>query len=196
MPKGVLCLEDTWWNDVSRPNSVEPILTLLSHWSPYHVPYAHRNVESHVVLFEYLKRWRQRRYERYPILHLAFHGCEQRLLIGDRRVRDNEVTLDELEKALAGGCAGRMIHFSGCNVFDAHGRRLRSFLDRTGALAITGFTKDVNWLDSTVFEALLFGSMQENAFTRSGAHAIERNVRRRSGGMAKLLGFRMVVRSS
>jgi len=194
MPKGIFCLEDNWWNDPTKPCSVEPVLELLRNWSPYHVPYAHRNVESHGGLFEYLAKWKQKRYSKFPILHLAFHGNAQCLIIGDRRVRDNVVTFEELEDALAGACNKRIIHFSGCNVLEVHGKRINSFLKRTGALAVTGFTKYVDWLDSAAFEPLVFGSMQENPFTRSGAKAIAANICTRSGGLAKRLGFKMVIR--
>jgi hypothetical protein len=191
--KGIFCLEGDWWNDLKTPNSLEPILTLLNHWWPYHVPVIHRDVEARQSLQHYLKKWAQNRYADYPILYLPFHGDTECLTIGDKRVKANTITLDDFEEMLAGNCHRRIIFFGGCGVLDTHGLRLRRFMRNTGALAVCGYTNYVDWLESTAFELMALGIMQRNAFTKSGAAAIKRKIMAEVGGLAKRQGFRMEI---
>jgi hypothetical protein len=192
--KGVFCLEGDWWNCAKRSASVEPILALLAA-EPYRVPYFHLDVRVREAFDAGVQLWSQRRFCDYPILYLAFHANGQTLIVGDARHPQSGVTLDDLEELLAGKCHKRLIFMGGCLMMQAHGRRLGRFLRTTGALAICGYREVVDWLESTAFELLVLGSMQENALTISGVRAMGQRIRRDGGSLAKRLGFRLVVRS-
>ena len=86
-----------------------------------------------------------------------------------------------------------MIHFGSCGTLGQHGATINSFLNHTGAVAVCGYTNEVDWLDSTAFELLLLGSLQEYSFTKRGLRAMETNLRDRVPGLAKALGFRIVL---
>src|SRR5512147_1436861 len=113
--KGIFCLEGDWWNRLERASTVEPILGLLHRWDPYFVPYIHRDVATRTEFEHYVRLWAQRRYAKYPVLYLAFHGEESEILLGDRRKPQNRVSLDELGELLAGKCEGRIIYFGSCD---------------------------------------------------------------------------------
>lgn len=191
--KGVFCLEGDWWNDLNTSASVRPLLDLLAAGGG-RVPYVHRDVATRDELDFYLGKWTLGRYSTYPLLYLAFHGSEQAIHLSDGRRASSEVTLDALETLLDGRCAKRVIHFGGCMSVVGDERRLKRFLRNTGALALTGFTRDVAWLDGAAFEVLLFATFQRQALTRAGMRAVTRRVKEELGGMARELGFRMVVR--
>ena len=191
---GIFCLEGEWGSSMKRPASVEPLLALLPDLSPYHVSSVRRDVATRDALDQYLRKWMQKRYADHPILYLAFHGDVGSIQVGDGRRSENTVTLDDLRQVLADECKGRMIHFSSCLTMKVNGNRLDSFLQRTGALAVSGYTGNVDWLMSAACDLLVLAAMQENTLTRAGAKAMERRIRKKLPRFGKELGFRMVVR--
>ena len=189
--KGVFCLEGDWDPDLRRHATVGPVLELLDRSGSPGVRYIRRDVGTPAELEYYLRKWRQRRYAAYPILYLGFHGAPGVLKVGDQR--SGPVTLGWLEERLAGACRNRVIHFGSCGTLDTHGNRLRSFLKRTGALAVCGYREDVDWMLSAAFELILLYQFQFNALTRAGMAAVERRVRREATRLARELKVRMVI---
>ncbi len=192
--KGIFCLEGDWSRDLRQPSSVEPILSLLSRWDPHYIRYIHRNVATSSSLAKYLLTWATRSYAHFPILYLAFHGNPGVICLDNVCSNDNEVSLDWLEETLRGRCRGRIIYLASCGTMHPHGNRLNRFLRETGALAVCGYSDEVDWLTSTAFELLVMGAMQDNAFTVQGARAMKRRILREAGFLARRLQFRMVIR--
>jgi hypothetical protein len=191
---GVFCLE-TDWTDITRAPSVEPLLELLAR-SPLRIPAIHRNVVTRDALIHYLDKWTQRRHEDYPILYMGFHGIEGEVQFGDLRRRQNHVSLDELEEHLRGRCQRRVIHFSSCRTLILHERRLQKFLKETGAIAVSGYGRDIDWIRSAVLDMALLAAMQQNAFTATGLRAVRERIVRRYGRETRALKFRMVIRTA
>jgi len=86
-------------------------------------------------------------------------------------------------------------YLGSCDTLDLHGNSIRAFLRRTSALAVCGYRKTVDWLDSVALELMVLSAMQEYSTTIPGAKAMKRNVERRVPYLAKQLGFHMVVKS-
>ncbi len=70
-------------------------------------------------------------------------------------------------------------------------RRLKSFLRATGAIAMCGYSDDVDWMKSAAFELLAIQAMQASNFTVSGANKIQEQPKQLARGMG--LEFRMVI---
>jgi len=189
--KGVFCLEGDWDKDLRYRATVGPVLELLDRSGFPSVPHIRRDIGTLAEFEYYLGKWTQRRYAAYPILYLGFHGGPGILKVGDQR--SGPVTLAWLEEQLGGACKGRVIHFGSCGTLATHGNRLRSFLQRTGALAICGYKQDVDWMLSAAFELILIYQFQFNALTRAGMGAVSRRVRSTAGRLARELQFRMVI---
>ena len=194
IPKGIFCLEGDWWGKLHKGSSVEPILELLHQWDPYYVPYVRRDVATRSEFEYYVSRWAQKSMAAYPILYLAFHGESSELTIGDRRVAENRVSVAELGDMLEGRCHGRMIYFGSCDTLDLHGNSINAFLRKTGATAVCGYRRDVEWLEATAFELVVMSAMQIHSMTRQGAAAMRRRIDLRAGVLAKTLRFHMVIR--
>jgi len=190
--RGIFCLE-TDWSEVRTSPSVEPMLALLKS-SPLAIPFVHRNVVTIDTLDYYLKKWTQRRHDDFPILYLAFHGIEGEVQFGDLRRRSARVSLDQLEESLRGRCAGRVIHFGCCQTLGVSQRRLRKFIEETGALAVSGYEKDIDWVRSAMLDFTLFASIQQNTMTVSGLRAVQRRMQLRQGREIRSLAFRMALR--
>ena len=100
---------------------------------------------------------------------MAFHGEQESLCLSDGTISLTELSSDEL---LGGSCSNRIIVLGSCSTMNIDKRKLKTFLKRTGALAVCGYRTDVNWVDSTAFELLLLYAMQDNEFSGRGIGAI------------------------
>jgi hypothetical protein len=140
-------------------------------------------------------RWAQKRHSDYPILYLAFHGVPGAVDIGDRRRNDTLVRLDDLSELLEGRCRGRFIHFASCDTLRVDKRHLNRFMRDTGALAVSGYRGDVDWLASAAFEVFLAGALQENSLSLNGIRAAKRRIHRDLKCLEKAMGFRLETRA-
>lgn len=188
----VFCLETDWWNEVRRPSTIRPALEMVGQvYKPF--SFIHKSVATSAEFKHWLAVWAQRRHRDHPLLYLGFHGEPQLLFIGDMRRADGRISLDELAELLANRCAGRMIHFAGCQTFDCDLRHLKRFVRVTGAAAVSGYREYVDWLDSSIFEVQMVGALQRYTVTRQGLNALRETIDR-IGKIADALGFRMITK--
>jgi hypothetical protein len=185
--KGIYCLEGIWDEDLREKSSVKPILELLhTHRGIDYIYHACATTEE---IEYFISKWLQRKYYKYPILYLAFHGEKNHLILGNKKT----YSLDSLADLLAGKCSFSIIIFGSCSTLALRKNYLKKFLDKTGALAICGYQEDVDWLPSTAFEMLVLSKMQENEFTKRGITAIENKVNALALKFRDELPFRMVT---
>ncbi len=190
--KNIFCMETDAWDKPTGKHSIEPILNLLSQWPVKKAPrYLHRDVATPAEFFFYLKKWSQKNHSNYPILYLGFHGSKGHLATSDLRLEGSSISLKQIERRLEGLCKGRILYFGSCSTLDLNGNRLNSTLRKTGAAAICGYTKDVDWLRSTALDLLVLQEMQGNAFTLAGVRAVEGRVTKKYRNLVEELGFRM-----
>ena len=191
-PHGIFCLEADWPR-MRRGHTVKPLLDVLRS-SMLEVPSIHRHVATHDSLMYYLGKWTQKAHADFRILYFAVHGVAGEVQFGDLRLNSNCVHLDLLEEHLAGKCAGRLIHCSSCRTIDLPAARIQRFLARTGALGISGYLGDVDWIRSIVFDLAFLAALQENAMTRPGLHAVRTRILERHPREAKRLRFDLILR--
>lgn len=92
------------------------------------------------------------KYGNYQIIYLAFHGFR-----GGISLSDNEtITLDEFADRYEGELENKMIHFGSCSTLKAHEDDIYSFLEKTGALSVTGYQKNIDFISSTLVDVLFF----------------------------------------
>lgn len=175
---GIFCLEGEWTSDMRHEQSVKPILTLLSQLGV--AESIHRDVATRVELEHYLSKFQQKRYDDYKVLYLAMHGYPGAVHLG----RD-ELTLDELEDLLRGKCKGKVIYFGSCLTLKTEPKRIQEFARATGARAVVGYRKPVDWLESAAFEVLLLDRLT----TGWRSDALFNHLARDHGVFAKSLGL-------
>jgi hypothetical protein len=166
--KGVFCLETDWYGDLKKPTTVKPILEMLEKLEGYEVPHIYRGIGTVQEFYYYVNKWTQKKYAEYPILYLAFHGESNVILVGDKRLRESRITLEELGDFLAKKCNKKIILFGSCSTLNTDPARVRAFLKVTGALAALGYRSDVEWVKSAMFELHVITAMQEYPLTRRG----------------------------
>lgn len=198
--KGIFCLETHEWYSPKEikgkidNSSVEPSLMLLEKLEDYNVPYRRRDVATEEEFMYLLDQYLDDEYENYPILYLSFHGYgpENGDSSGIYLGNETELSLGDLETEINGRCRRRVIHFGACGVMSASDERLRSFRKKTGAIAVCGYTEDVNWLESAAFDLLLMGCLQGAAFNQGDIREKVNALKKRAPGLNANLGFKVV----
>ncbi|WP_139923106.1 DUF6642 family protein [Hymenobacter sp. DG01] len=181
--KNIACIEGRWVQDFTKPNSVAAGLELLQNNKIIRKQCC-KNSHFKATTLDLLLEFTQKRYASYSLLYLSFHGEPGAIGLGKERV-----TLDELEERLAGKLTGKILHFGSCQTVNINKRRLTKFLVTTKAAAVSGFTTDVAFLESTLFDLLYFETCQY----RDRVEDIQSDMSTNYGAMSRRLGFRMVI---
>lgn len=183
--KDIFCIEGHWERDLRKTDSIQPALKLL-HLNLGVKFYYQRSATleeiAHVSL-EYSKK----KYSKFIIYYYAFHGLPNTIQVGNKHIN-----LEELSERLEGKLEGKIIHFGCCQTLGINKRRLTNFLNKTGALAISGYTKDIDFLKSTVLDILYFQNCQYWQDIRK----IDSDMNKYYRPLVKSLGFRMVYRET
>ncbi len=174
----ILCLEGEWRRDIRREESVEPLLELLKLRGE--IEYIHRRCGTRGEFIHYLAQ--QKGYRDYRIVYLAFHGAEGKL----RMSPGEEITLVEMADLVPGAFEGRIVYFGSCATLARPVRELRAFLHKTGAEAVAGYTREVDWVESSAFE-LMF--LYWAAYYKKPAYLL-RKLAARYERFQKLIGFK------
>ncbi|HEX6247448.1 MAG TPA: DUF6642 family protein [Nocardioidaceae bacterium] len=175
--KGVFCLEGAWERRLDDRCSVLPTLELLERLGL--ARFIHRDVGTKEELFHYLNKWKQRGYSGYEALYFAFHGTKGGIAIGR-----GTITLDELAEHLEGSAKGRIVYFGACNVMRDRSA-VEAFAHMTKAKAVCGFTKEVDWVESSAFDLLLLDSLLDGKRIDARINTL----RRRYPDLTRRLGF-------
>ena len=86
----------------------------------------------------------------YGVLYFAFHGSP-----GKIHLHRDKVTLTELAEMMNCRFANWIIHFGTCSTLRKP-NEVAYFVEQTRVSLVTGFTRDVDWIESSAFELLLF----------------------------------------
>ena len=143
--------------------------------------------------FFFLNKWSQKTYKSHPILYLGFHGDRGGIFLGALR-KSPRLSLEEIGAALEGKCNGRVFVFGSCETIKAGPWAMKKFLERTQALAVCGYMREIDWMQSAALDLLVLTAMQEATFTLHGIGKIAKLIRSRSAGLCKKLEFRIITR--
>jgi hypothetical protein len=179
----IVCLEGEWSADIRSEESVKPLLQILARRGE--IKFIYRRCGTKAELAYYLK---QRKYYRdYRIVYLSFHGARGRLEISPQEV----VTLAEIADLARGAFKKKLVYFGSCKTLRAVDEQLKNFLKKTGAAAVAGYTKDVDWVEASAFE-LLF--LYWAAYYKKPAYLL-RKLATRYPRLDELIGFKYYTRA-
>lgn len=179
--KHIFCIEGNWGNSHKDKTSIRTALEFLT--ANVGIDAIRKDCSTQEQFNCYLKDALKRVYKKYGIIYLAFHGSPGKLHIGNRK----KVNFTEIAEMLDGKAQDKIIHFGSCGTFDISGRELTSFRKKTGALAISGYTTDVDFIESTVIDILYFRLCQR--YNRVAL--IDRDMKAYYGKLVRELGFKM-----
>lgn len=176
---GVFCLEGPWSDLLTDGSSVRPLLELLERRRV--IEFAHRDAATVPEFENYLRQWSQKRYAKLGFGYLAFHGEKGTLWVGQE-----EYSIEQLAELLDGRLEGRILYFGSCSTLQVDDDRIENLRARTGARAVCGYTRDVDWIESAAFELNLIDAVA----WYSRIDAVFNHLRRNHGGACERLGFR------
>lgn len=176
--KDVLCIEGQWVDDISSRSSIRGALILLEDNTQIKT-YYHKCLtlnEAVTVAGKFSS------HSECGLYYFAFHGASHSL-----HIEGCETSLDVLSEKLSGKLANKIVHFGCCETLKTDKRHLRRFLQKTGALAISGYTEQVAFFESTLLDILYFQVCQDWKDIRKIEDVMLSNYRI----LAKNLGFRL-----
>lgn len=180
--KHIFCIEENWTHDLKDKASIRTALDFLEHNAE--IKPIRKDCSTIDQFKDLVETSLQKRYKQHSIIYLAFHGSPGCLHIGKRKKLDFS-TIAEL---LDGRAADKIIHFGSCSTLNLDGWELRRFWKDTGALAISGYTKDIDFIESSVLDILYFRKCQEYR----KVPLIERDMKEYYGRLMRELGFKMM----
>jgi hypothetical protein len=187
--KGIYCLEGLWnHHDIKDKSTVLPILDLLEKRN--YCDYIYHDCATKEELEFFLDKWtRLSVSNKYPILYFAFHGEEGSIFFTNKK----KYTLDELGDFLEGKCFGKVIYFGSCSTLKIDKRIIKSFLEKTGAIAAIGYKTDVDWIQSTACDLFVFEALQEDKLDSKGIENIHKKIISNYGNLHRILDLRVVI---
>lgn len=151
-PKGIFCIEGQWNTSPRSKQSIRPILELLH--TSCGIKHIYHKCNTKAEFFEALRKFTFRRYDRYSILYIAFHGKPNGICIGNEFI-----TLDEISNVFSGCLKDFVIHFGSCSTLRVKQLVIDGFLTKTGASMISGYRKQVDFVESTAEEMVWFNKL-------------------------------------
>jgi len=187
--KGIYCLEGLWnHHDIKDKSTVLPILDLLEKRN--YCDYIYHDCATKEELEFFLDKWtRLSVSNKYPILYFAFHGEEGSIFFTNKK----KYTLDELGDFLEGKCFGKVIYFGSCSTLKIDKRIIKSFLEKTGAIAAIGYKTDVDWIQSTACDLFVFEALQEDKLDSKGIDNIHKKIISNYGNLHRILDLTVVI---
>ncbi len=184
---GIYCIEGVW--PERYETSAKPVLELLGDY--HEIPTVHRIATSEKQFKSRLQQWVNADWS-FAILYLWYHGSPESI----SPAGDDSVTLENIEDILAGRCSKCLIHFGSCKTLQLDPKRVGRFLERTGAVAVSGYTKDVGWIEPIALELLYLDYLQQTITGKGNQRYIDDSVMREvSSAMSKRRVRRLVERS-
>lgn len=165
--KNIACLESLWNTDLEDRWSVLPILNVIANVQDLKLAHLSCNTEAEFAFN--LKMLGKRR--SYGILYLAFHGGPGELYLAD----DTSISLEVLSEYMGSRFRDWIIHFGCCSTIRVSKQRLNDFVEATGVKMVLGYTKDIDWIESSALDLLVFQALQQYVDLQACWRAIQKN---------------------
>jgi hypothetical protein len=143
--RNIACLETIWEKATEDRLNVIPTLALIT--KTMGSKFSHLTCNTRDELRYNLNLLCKRN---YGILYIAFHGSP-----GKIHLHREKLTLTELAAMMNHRFAGWIVHFGTCSTLRSP-REVEHFAEETKIALATGFTRDVEFLESSALELLLF----------------------------------------
>lgn len=186
--KHIFCIEGDWSHDMRDESSIKTALDFLKHNPGKRtgkINHIHRKCINKEGFKDLLQESCYKKYDRYSILYLASHGKSRKLLIGKKNI----VLWEEMMEFLEGKAKNKIIHFGSCETLSGlRKKELVQFLEKTGALAISGYDREIPFIDSTFLDMFYFNICQQY----QKMYLIERDMKTYYGQLCNEMGFKMI----
>lgn len=149
----IFCLETEWEQSVHSLKNRSSALSLLDFLqnTDKQISFVFRHVATKSDFQFYIEHLYRDTYNSYDTVYLCFHGSESSIEFASKE----SIELMEFAKENIGIFEGKNVHFGSCSTLNIGEEQAREFKRLTKARMITGYKKDVDIIESFVFELWL-----------------------------------------
>jgi hypothetical protein len=173
--RNIACVESMWNGHIENKLNVLPTLELIS--KTMESKFSHLTCNTREELQYNLNLLCKRN---YGVLYFAFHGSPGRIHLHRDRVK-----LPELAGMMNHRFTNWIIHFGTCSTLRKP-TAVRDFVEQTQVAMVTGFTRDVDWIESSCFELLLFKAFH----TFKSPRVVIRHLQQKYPDLVESTGFK------
>jgi hypothetical protein len=173
--RNIACVESMWNGHIENKLNVLPTLELIS--KTMESKFSHLTCNTREELQYNLNLLCKRN---YGVLYFAFHGSPGRIHLHRDRVK-----LPELAGMMNHRFTNWIIHFGTCSTLRKP-TAVRDFVEQTQVAMVTGFTRDVDWIESSSFELLLFKAFH----TFKSPRVVIRHLQQKYPDLVESTGFK------
>lgn len=151
----IFCLETEWSHDndrLKKKSSVLPLLNYMEESYDMDLPYCFRQVATKSDFYFYLKHLLMPEYMEYKIVYFAFHGSQGSIGTAD----GNDIKLNKIRYEYPNIFRDKYVHFGSCSTLAWYKSVKEGLKQNSGAKIISGYTKDIGFNVSFIFELWLF----------------------------------------
>lgn len=145
-------IETLWFANVSEPReSIRPMLELLN--GAGFTYFSTNTYEELKFAFSKIKK------SKAGIIYMASHGSPNKFRFGHGS--NDSVALDDITTMLVPNSLRKVgVHVSACDFMKINQQLIDEFLNQTGAEFLSGYTKSVDWVESTCLDLLFLNNIQ------------------------------------
>ncbi len=185
--KYIFCIESEFDDDLKYESTSKFMLEQMQNIYGNKLKFIYRKCATKTELKHYLKKMSLKKYTEYSIIYFCLHGDSNKIFL------DNE-EIDLIELAEICGpktLADKIIHFGSCETIKIKKSQLVEFIKKTNSLAVSGFTKEVEYVEGLAMEMLFFNWCQGFKDTKS----LENKMNKNYSGLIKQTGFEIIQRN-
>lgn len=177
----IFAIEGEWEAKLNKDLTIKSTLTLLQEVRD--VNFIFRKTNTVKSLLSYLETSSTASYKKYGTIVIATHGNGKDIELSEGEY----ITLKKLGKRCEGMFEGKAVHFSSCEIMKDE-KGMIEFKKITNAKCVCGYTKNVDFLESSVFDILLLYRLYKNSSGVITQAFLERNY----PDLVDRLGFKLI----
>lgn len=157
--KKIFALEGEWATRLKHKETVLPALQFLEQSGG--IEFVHRRVAVKAAFFDYLNWALDESMQEYSIIYLGGHGESSYLYLKYEVTEESEyLSIEDIADAYPGQFSGKFVHFGSCQTIAVDPAIIQSFLKKTKAKLVSGYTKQVDFVESMLLDMAYFNSLQ------------------------------------
>lgn len=82
--------------------------------------------------------------------------------------------MKDIATALEGKLANKFVHFGSCSTLRTSEKNIQNFISTTNCQFISGYRKDVDYIDACAFELLYFELLQDHKYIKKAFSMINK----------------------
>lgn len=181
LAKNIFAIEGEWENKLDDKLTIKSSLTLLNEVCG--IEYVFRKTNTVESLVSYLKISRTARYKKYGVIVIASHGSRYDIALSKGEI----IEIEQLANLCKNLFQEKIVHFSSCSVMQ-NTKAISYFKEISGAKNVCGYTKTIDFLESSLFDIALLQKLYE--FERIGN--VDNYLNKNYTPLYDQLGFKMI----